>query len=127
MNYNILTYIFYLLITLIVVLYVGNVLYKNGRPFLINTFKGNALIADSLNKVLLAGYYLINTGYTIMALKVWSKVDSLEEMMNVLSVKAGWIILCLGIMHIINVIILLIIGRNKKETTHNINLKTKTS
>jgi hypothetical protein len=127
MNYNILTYIFYLLITLFVVLYVGSVLYRNGRPFLINTFKGDSSIADALNKVLLAGYYLINTGYTIMVLKIWDKVANLEQMMNVLSVKAGWIILILGIMHIINVILLLIVGRNKKETIYNTNLKTKTS
>jgi hypothetical protein len=115
MNYNILTYIFYLLITLYVVLYVGNVLYHNGRLFLVNTFKGNTMIADAVNKVLLAGYYLINTGYTIMVLKVWDRVDTLEEMMNVLSTKAGLIILTLGIMHIMNVILLIILGRNKKE------------
>jgi hypothetical protein len=122
MNYNILTYIFYLLITLYVVLYVGNVLYHNGRLFLVNTFKGNTTIADAVNKVLLAGYYLINTGYTIMVLKVWDRVDTLEEMMNVLSTKAGLIILTLGIMHIMNVILLIILGRNKKETSNSINL-----
>lgn len=117
MNYNILTYILYLLITLFVVVYVGHVLYTKGRPFLISTFKGDIALADALNKVLLAGYYLINAGYTIMVLRIWEKVNSPVDMMNVLSFKAGAIILTLGIMHIFNVIILIILGKNKKETT----------
>jgi hypothetical protein len=115
MNYNILTYIIYLLITLYVVIYVGNVLFRNGRPFLINTFKGDISIADSLNKVLLAGYYLVNAGYTIMVLKVWSTVGSLQQMIDILSIKIGMIILTLGIMHLMNVLLLIAFGKQKRD------------
>jgi hypothetical protein len=117
MNYNIATYCLYLLITLFVVLVVGNILFRNGRPFLLNTFNNNTALADSINKILLAGYYLINTGYTIAVLKVWESVNSLREMLDVLSTKAGAIILCLGIMHVFNVLVLVRIGR-KKSISH---------
>ncbi|MDQ3049154.1 MAG: hypothetical protein M3R27_16535 [Bacteroidota bacterium] len=120
MNYNIFTYGIYLLITIILVLYVGAVLFKNGRPFLINTFSGDVTLADALNKVLLAGYYLVNTGYVILALKVWETVESPLQMYNVLSYKTGCITIALGCMHLFNVFCLLAIGKNRKQKiNHN--------
>ena len=119
MNYNILTYLFYFLILLFVVLYVGMVLYKGGRPFLINTFLGNEILADAVNKFLLAGYYLTNIGYTIIALKIWDQVESPTQLLNVLSSKVGATVLTLGVMHCINIITLIFIGKNKK--LHNTN------
>ncbi|HEY0029523.1 MAG TPA: hypothetical protein VGC65_02100, partial [Bacteroidia bacterium] len=93
---------------------VGAVLFKNGRPFLINTFSGNQLTADAVNKFLLAGYYLVNIGYTVIALRTKAEIHSLTEMLNVLGCKAGTIILTLGLMHLINVMVLVCIGRNKR-------------
>ena len=101
------------------VLYVGAVLYKNGRPFLINTFSGNTTLADAVNKFLLSGYYLTNIGYTVIALKIWIKVESPIQFLNVLSYKVGVIVLTLGIMHFINIITLITIGKRKQ--THSTN------
>jgi hypothetical protein len=115
MNYNTLTYCIYLLITLYVVIYVGGTIFRNGRTFLINTFLGDVATADAVNKVLLAGYYLMNAGYVILALKIWIKVDSFIQLINVLSFKTGTIILTLGIMHFLNVIALLVIGKKKEH------------
>jgi len=119
MNYNILTYILYFLILLFVVLYVGAMLYRNGRPFLVNTFSGNEAVADAVNKFLLAGYYLTNIGYTIIALKIWDKVGSAIQFLNVLSFKVGAIVLTLGIMHFINIISLVIIGKKRNHINTN--------
>ena len=116
MNYNILTYAIYFLILLFIVLYVGAMLYKNGRPFLINTFSGNETVADAVNKFLLSGYYLTNIGYTIIALKVWDKVEGPLELANVLSFKVGTIVLTLGIMHVINILSLVFIGKSRGYT-----------
>ncbi|MCW3103560.1 MAG: hypothetical protein JWO09_2000 [Bacteroidetes bacterium] len=113
MNYNVITYCLYLLITLFVVVYVGNMLFRNGCPFLLNTFGGNVQLADAINRILLAGYYLINIGYAVIVLKVWKQVASLQEMLDVLGNKAGTIILGLGIIHMFNVVVLAAIGRKK--------------
>ena len=115
MNYNIITYCFYFLILLFVVLYVGGVLFKNGRPFLINTFSGNIILADAVNKFLLVGYYLVNIGYTIIFLKIEIRIDSPLKMVDVLSEKVGAIVLTLGIMHCINIISLVSIGKNRNQ------------
>jgi len=113
MNYNVLAYCLYLLITLFVIVYVGNMLFRNGCPFLLNTFGGNVQLADAINRILLAGYYLINIGYAVIVLKVWKQVVSLQEMLDVLGSKAGAIILGLGIIHMFNVAVLAAIGRKK--------------
>jgi hypothetical protein len=115
MNYNIITYTIYFLVLLFVVLYVGSHLFRNGRPFLVNTFSGNELTADSVNKFLLSGYYLINIGYTVIALKVWEKVSSLQNVLETVSFKIGAILLTLGIMHVFNVMILILVGKRKKH------------
>ncbi|MBA3972294.1 MAG: hypothetical protein H0X46_09160 [Bacteroidetes bacterium] len=119
MNYNILTYYLYFLLLLFIVLYVGAALYKNGRGFLINTFLGNVTLADAVNKFLLAGYYLINIGYTALFLKITENINTGLGVCTALSVKAGAIILTLGIVHIINVITLVIIGKNRKQNHIN--------
>ena len=119
MNYNVLTYIFYLIIILFVVTYVGAMLYRNGIHFLINTFHGDKTIATAVNKFFLAGYYLLNIGYSIIVLRIWEKVNSLQAMLEALSFKAGGIILTLGIMHLINLLVLIYIGK-KNHTNHSI-------
>jgi len=117
MNYNVLTYTLYLFITLIVIVYVGRALYRNGRPFLVNVFTGDIVMADAINRILLAGYYLVNAGYTVIALKVWTPVNSFKTMLDVLGWKAGLILLSLGIMHLFNIIILISIG-SKRNHSH---------
>lgn len=78
------------------------------------------MLADAVNKFLLAGYYLVNIGYTIIFLKIADRINSPIKMIEVLSEKTGVIILTLGIMHCINIISLVSIGKNRKQK-HSIN------
>ena|ERR1700749_2666179 len=123
MNYNLPAYCIYFIVLLFIVLYVGVVLYKNGRPFLLNIFSGNNTLADAINKFLLAGYYLVNIGYTILFLKIPDNVNSYIKMFNILGTKVGGIVFTLGIMHCINIISFVSIGktRRQKQSTTNIN------
>lgn len=121
MNYNILTYICYLALILFVVLYVGAALYRNGEPFVINCLKGDRPVGLAVNKFLLVGYYLVNIGYSILVLKGWEKVDSFQEMLEILGLKAGTIIITLGIMHYINIISLVLVAKRKG---HHLNSST---
>jgi hypothetical protein len=124
MNYIVLTYILYLLIILYVIIYIGAVFYRNGEPFLIQTFKGDKAIATAVNKFLLVAYYLFNIGYSILALKVKIAVTDWQQMLEVLSAKAGTIILILGIAHYFNILTLICIGKVRKEHTNIINPKS---
>jgi len=105
MNYFILTYAFYLVISIALTVWVANVLFKNGRIFLIDIFHGNNELADSVNKLLIVGFYLINVGYMSLALKETGAIPNLQVVLEVLSFKIGWIILILGGMHFLNLII----------------------
>jgi len=102
MNYFICTYAFYLVISIILTVWVANVLFKNGRIFLVDIFHGNTQLADSVNRLLVVGFYLINIGYMSLAMKEENVIGSTQVVLEVLSHKLGWIILILGAMHFLN-------------------------
>ncbi len=98
----VLTYILYLNFSIGITIWVGRTLNKNGRLFLIENFKGNEALADSVNHLLLVGFYLINFGFISLALKYGEKPSDLPGMIEFLSTKVGLAILVLGIMHFWN-------------------------
>ncbi|MBK7882770.1 MAG: hypothetical protein IPJ81_02245 [Chitinophagaceae bacterium] len=102
MNYNIITYFIYLPITIILTVWVAKTLFKNGKVFLQDIFHGNKELADSVNNLLLVGFYLINIGYVVYTLRVVSTIENIQEVIEVLSIKVGLIILILGVMHFFN-------------------------
>jgi hypothetical protein len=105
MNYYILTYLVYLSVSITLTVLVANVLFKNGRIFLVDIFEHNEPLADSVNKLLLVGFYLINIGYVSIALKETYSIVNYQEVIERLSYKIGVIILVLGAMHFFNLFI----------------------
>ena len=105
MNYIIATYSFYLLITISLTIWVARTLFKNGKVFLIDIFHGNKELADSVNNLLLVGFYLINLGYAVYTLQVTGGINNVQQVIEVLSIKVGLIILILGGMHFFNLYI----------------------
>lgn len=105
MNYYILTYAVYLLASILLTVWVARVLFKNGRIFLIDIFHGNAALADSVNRLLVVGFYLVNIGYMSLVLKETRLISGTQEVVEVLSYKLGCIILILGGMHFFNLMV----------------------
>jgi hypothetical protein len=105
MNYFILTYAVYLIISIALTVWVAKVLFKNGRIFLVDIFHGNTELADSVNKLLVVGFYLINIGYMSLVLKEEGLIGNMQVVVEVLSRKLGYIILILGAMHFFNLIV----------------------
>ncbi|UOE47294.1 hypothetical protein MTO98_23085 [Mucilaginibacter sp. SMC90] len=123
MNYFILTYIIYLLVSIALTVWVAKVLFKNGRIFLVDIFHGNNELADSVNKLLVVGFYLVNIGYMSLALKEYGSIANMQVVVEVLSYKVGWIILILGGMHFLNLVIFFKLrNRAKREKAFNINV-----
>lgn len=106
MNYTIITYSFYLPISILLTIWVAGTLFKNGRVFLVEIFHHDMTLADSVNKLLLVGFYLINIGYAVFTLKVFGTLTGPQDVIETLSEKIGWIILVLGGMHFFNLFIL---------------------
>ena len=99
------TYLIYLTISIGLTIWVAKTLHKNGRVFLVDVFHGNEPLADSVNHLLVVGFYLINLGYVSMALKLGYTVATAQEGIEALSVKVGMVLLVLGGMHFFNLFI----------------------
>jgi len=102
MNYIVITYLLYLVISVALTVWVARTLHKNGRVFLVDAFQGNEPLADSINHLLLVGFYLMNIGYVSLALKYGDKAADLEGLLEALSTKVGAVLLILGGMHFFN-------------------------
>ena len=98
-------YLIYLAISIVLTVWVARTLHKNGRVFLVDVFHGNEPLADSVNHLLVVGFYLINFGYVSLALKLGYNVATAQEGIEALSVKVGMVLLVLGGMHFFNLFI----------------------
>jgi len=101
----VITYAAYLLISIFLTVWVARTLHKNGRVFLIEVFGGDEALADSVNHLLVVGFYLINFGYVTLALKIGVVITSTQEGIEALSYKIGLVLLVLGGMHFFNLLI----------------------
>ena len=102
MNWLVTTYIAYLTISLALTVWVARTLHQNGRVFLVDSFAGNEPLADSVNHLLVVGFYLINVGYITLLLKYGAAAANLQEALETLSTKMGMVLLILGVMHFFN-------------------------
>ncbi|MEJ6728172.1 MAG: hypothetical protein QNK83_03265 [Akkermansiaceae bacterium] len=95
----------YLAIAIPVTIWVAKTLHKNRRVFLVDTFGGNSEMADSVNHLLVVGFYLVNIGFVSLFLKIDSKVQEVTGIFEALSTKLGIVLLVLGAMHFMNLFI----------------------
>lgn len=92
----------YLFISILLTIWVASTLVRHGRIFLVDSFHGNEALADSVNRLLAVGFYLVNVGYVSLALKYGDKPNDLDQAIEALSTKVGLVLLVLGAMHFFN-------------------------
>lgn len=105
MDEKVITYGAYIVISIMLTVWVARTLHKNGRVFLIEVFGGDESLADSVNHLLVVGFYLINFGYVTLALKIGDTITNAQEGIEALSFKVGLVLLVLGGMHFFNLLI----------------------
>ena len=98
-------YFSYLFISIALTVWVARTLHQSGRIFLVDAFHGNEQLADSVNHLLVVGFYLINVGYIALALKTNSEMATLRQVIELESVKIGVVLLILGAMHFFNILV----------------------
>ena len=96
------THLAYLVISIALTVWVARTLHKNGRIFLVDCFHGNEGLADSVNHLLVVGFYLINVGFVTLALRFGVLAGDMKEALESLSTKVGLVLLVLGAMHFFN-------------------------
>jgi hypothetical protein len=94
-------------------IWVARTLHKNGRAFLVDVFAGRDDLADSVNHLLVVGFYLVNFGYASLALKHAERITTATEAVEALSYKVGLVLVVLGAMHFLNLFVFSRIRRSK--------------
>jgi len=115
-NIIVTTYLTYLFISVALTIWVARTLHKRGAIFLIDAFHGNAELADSVNHLLVVGFYLINIGFVSLALKTADVINTSRAAIELLSDKMGMVMLILGGMHFFNLYVFSRIRRGARST-----------
>lgn len=102
MNETVLSYTLYLALAVAMTVWVARNLHKNGRIFLVDCFHGNTDLADSVNHLLVVGFYLVNIGFVSLYLKTTEEILGARGVFEALSGKMGVVLLVLGAMHFFN-------------------------
>lgn len=119
MNDTVITYAIYLAIAVPITIWVARTLHKNGRIFLVSCFRENEELADSVNHLLVVGFYLVNLGFVTLYLKLDRLVNGSTGIFEALSTKIGTVLLVLGGMHFLNMLIFAKIRNpDEKKPTH---------
>lgn len=103
MSHTVTGYLLYLAISVAMTVWVARTLHRNGRIFIVQAFRGNEVMADSVNHLLVVGFYLINVGFITLTLHNGPKPTDVETMIEFISTKVGIVLLVLGAMHFFNV------------------------
>ena len=119
MTYAITSYVLYLVLTIGLTIWVASTLFKNGRVFLVDIFSGNQEFANSVNKLLVVGFYLINLGYAVSSLDEIGAVNDLADLFIRVSKRVGIITLILGGMHFLNMYVFFQIRKNASDDRLN--------
>src|SRR5215471_19074113 len=103
--YIVACYAAYLAVSLTLTVWVARSLHRNGRVFLVDAFHGNTELADSVNHLLVVGFYLVNLGFVALALRTSAGLDTIRESIELMSNKIGVVLVVLGVMHFSNLYI----------------------
>src|SRR5438046_5411234 len=121
MDLRLIDYPVYIAVSIFLTVGVGNTLLRNGRPFLVSVFKEDGL-ADSVNRLLVVGFYLVNFGAAAILINTGGSPSSIADMLKQTVTRICVVLLVLGFMHFNNLLILRTIRRRdrpKPPITYN--------
>ena len=120
MDLRLVDYAVYIVVSALLTIWVGDTLYRNGRPFLVSVFKEDGL-ADSVNRLLVVGFYLVNFGAAAILINTGGEPANGADMLKQTVTRIGVVLLVLGFMHFNNLMILRAIRRRDKKPAPPIN------
>jgi hypothetical protein len=117
MDLRLIEYLFYLSASVLLTVWVGRTLHRNGRRFLVDVMEDEAL-ADSVNRLLLVGFYLVNFGVAALLVNSAGGVSTPADMVQTLATQLGVVLLILGTLHLGNVYVLNRLRRNQQARAY---------
>jgi hypothetical protein len=114
LNLRLTDYLIYLVASVLLTVWVGNSLFRNGRPFLVSVFQEQGL-ADSVNRLLVVGFYLVNFGAAALLINAGGAPGSIADMVQETVTRIGVVLLVLGCMHFFNMFLFKMIRRPLRQ------------
>lgn len=123
-NFNLIAYIIYLPITIIMTVLVSNLLFKNGKIFMQDIFNQKIEIANATNSLFKIGFYLLNIGFAMAIIHMY-QISNTENLIVSLSTKIGGFAIYLGIMLMLNLFLFMkgrsrALNKNKENSIETI-------
>ncbi len=110
-NFNLIAYLVYLPVAILMTITVSNVLFKNGKIFMYDIFHQKEDIATATNSLFKIGFYLLNIGFAMLIVYM-TEITTTEDFIVRLSTKIGGFAIYLGVMLMLN-LLLFMKGRRK--------------
>ena len=101
-SYVVRAYLIYLPVVLFLTFYVAHMLFKNSKIYMLDIFNGREEIANATNTLFKIGFYLLNMGFALFILEIYSKISTTQEVIEVLSQKVGGFSIYLGLVLFFN-------------------------
>lgn len=117
MTFNTIGYIAFGTIMYFVIFHLGHTFHKNGRVYMLSLFRKDEHLVDSINNLLLLGYYLLNLGYASISIIYWPEIGSMADLISCTATNAGRMIIMLGVIHYCNMFGLVIFSHFKSDPT----------
>lgn len=108
-------YTLYLCLSIGMTIWVARVLSESGKMFLIKCFGQDEELAQSTNRLLVIGFYLVNIGFICTRLDGWG--SSAINLIPDVGSKVGLSVLMLGGMHFFNMFMIAKFGRTVSSWT----------
>tara|TARA_R110002051_G_C8508661_1_gene465993 strand:- start:308 stop:652 length:345 start_codon:yes stop_codon:yes gene_type:complete len=112
---NQITYIFYILLSSAIVIYVGNFCYQNGKIYILNYFPNDINFGNGINKLLRIAYYLLNIGLAVWSLHSMREIKTSIAMILEVTGRLSYILLIIGLLHFINIYTVYLIYKHFKN------------
>lgn len=106
MNGAIVVYMVYLVLAVVLIVWLGRQLHRDGRIFLDDVFADQPNLADAVSKLLVTGFVVFTLGYALLLLSIDGTVTTLVALRSAVG-QFGVLLLSLGALHSLNMFILL--------------------
>lgn len=111
-----LSYAVYLAVSIGLTIWVARVLSRSGEVFLVRCFGQDTELAQSTNRLLVIGFYLVNLGFVCFRLSGWSTEEA--NVVAAVGSRIGVTLLFLGSMHFFNMAMIARMGRTVNRWIH---------
>jgi hypothetical protein len=117
MDLRLVLYAAYIVASVAMTVWVGRSLHRNGRGFLIDVMRDDNL-ADSINHLLLVGFYLVNLGAAALLINLAGDPGTAADVVKIWLTQMGLVLLTLGGMHFANLFVLHRIRRSSQARNY---------